>query len=286
MTGGSRALVDCLYWGPVTHRRYHPVRHALRYSVFSIFVDVDQLNELKNISPLVGYNARRFLTVRDQDHGPGDGTPIARHVWGLVRKHHELGVQRIFMLCFPRILGRLFNPLTVYFAVDAKDNPVLMIYEVSNTFGQRHSYVVPVPEDGVHCTDKQFYVSPFNAVEGEYRFRLHRLGQSLRLDIAHFVGAELLFSARIEGDRRPLDTSQITAAAFALIVQPLKVWGGIHWEAFKLYLKGLRPKERPEHSRFDVSGPIHSSGRKPATPKSTLRHSHTQAQPQSIVRTP
>lgn len=286
MSAPAPELFDCLYRGPVTHRRYTPVRHALRYSVFSIFADVDQLDNLVHMSPLIGYNAPRFLSVRDRDHGPGDGTPIAQHVWSLVRKHDGIDVRRIFMFCFPRILGRLFNPLTVYIAVDAGNHPVLMIYEVSNTFSQRHSYVVPLSGPGVHCADKQFYVSPFNAVEGEYRFRLHRLGASFRLDIAHFVDDALVLSARIEGVRERLSSSHIIGAAFKLALQPLKVWGGIHWEALKLYLKGLRPRDRPAHAQFEITGVTRLSQSKSAPSKAKPVASHLHVRPQSPVRTP
>ena len=151
----------------MVHRRLIPLRHELRYRVFNLFADVDQLAELGGTPRLFSYNRLNLFSVMDRNHGPGDGTPIRDHMWKLVRAV-EAGrdVKRIFMFCYSSVLGYVFNPLTVYYGVDADERPRVMIYEVNNTFGGRHSYVVPVGDELAQTAPKHFFASPFNAVEG------------------------------------------------------------------------------------------------------------------------
>ena len=135
----------CLYRGEVVHRRLNPVRHELRYRVFNLFADVDKLEETSASLRFFSYNRFNLFSVLDRNHGPGDGTPIREHAWKLV--HGAEGgenVKRVFMFCYPSVLGYVFNPLTVYYGFDAGERLRVMIYEVNNTFGGRHSYVVPV----------------------------------------------------------------------------------------------------------------------------------------------
>ncbi|WP_196502339.1 DUF1365 domain-containing protein [Aestuariivirga litoralis] len=233
-------LKPCLYLGAVSHRRFASVKHELVYRAVSVFLDIDQLEQINKTSWIMGYNRRRLLSVRDADHGPGDGTPINIHVRGLLEANGLQHAGRIFMLCYPRILGRLFNPITIYMAIDSEDQPAAMIYEVNNTWGGRHSYVVPVAGFTGHEAEKALHVSPFNQVEGTYRFLLRQLADKLQFDIAYFVEGGLKLTARIEGERASLNDWQLLRLCLQLAIQPLKIWGGIHWEALKLYAKGLR----------------------------------------------
>ena len=171
-------MQTCLYEGEVVHRRLAPVSHELRYRVYNFFADVDELPDLARRLKLFSYNRFNLFSIDDRKHGPGDGTPIHEFVWSLVRAAgKDDTVKRIFMFCYPRVLGYVFNPLTVYYGVDAADRLCLMIYEVNNTFGERHSYVIPVDESGTQSCDKKFYVSPFNPVEGHYEFRTPAAGR-------------------------------------------------------------------------------------------------------------
>jgi DUF1365 family protein len=216
-----------------------------------VLVDVDRLEELNRSSWLIGYNRTRFLSINDHNYGPGDGTPIAVHVRGLMSAL-ELAqpVARIFMLCFPAVLGRVFNPLTVYFGQSDDGEWLAVVYEVSNTFGQRHAYSMAVEKGQAHSAKKCFYVSPFNAVEGEYRFAIERRGEHLRLNIALFETGRLKLVARFEGDEQPLKDGALLKSLLRLGSQPIKVVAAIHWEALKLYLKGLRPTPRPYHAAY------------------------------------
>jgi uncharacterized protein len=242
---------NAIFKGLLLHRRYVPARHELSYHVADVLVDVDRLEELNRSSRLIGYNRARLLSINDHNYGPGDGTPIAVHVRGLMSSL-ELAqpVARIFMLCFPAVLGRVFNPLTVYFGQSDDGRWLAVVYEVSNTFGQRHAYIMAVEDGQAHCAKKCFYVSPFNAVGGEYRFAIERHAQHLRLNIALFEKGSLKLVARFEGDEQPLTDIALLKALLRLGSQPIKVVAAIHWEALKLYLKGLRPTPRPHHAAY------------------------------------
>ncbi len=241
-----------LYMGEVVHKRFTPVRHELRYRVFNILIDVDRIEDAAASLRLFSYNRPGLVSLRDRDHGPGDGTPIRDHAWSLIRKA-EGGeqVSRIFMFCYPRVLGYVFNPLTVYYGFDAQDRLRMMIYEVNNTFGGRHSYVVPVSESLVQHADKHFFVSPFNKVEGRYSFHFTVPGEKLALGVALSVGGQPVLKAYVSGTRRPLDDAQLMRCFAHMPFLTLKVIAGIHVEALRLWWKGLKLHRRP-------AGPNHT----------------------------
>lgn len=237
---------SCLYVGEVVHRRLAPVSHELRYRVYNFFADVDELPELARRLKLFSYNRLNLFSIDDRKHGPGDRTPIHEFVWSLVRaagKGEE--VKRVFMFCYPRVLGYVFNPLTVYYGVNEADRLCLMIYEVNNTFGERHSYVIPVDESGTQSCDKKFYVSPFNPVEGHYDFRIQPPGDDLKLAITLATEQGPRLTAWFSGKQLPLTDANLLRSFFSLPLMPLKIIGGIHWEAIRLWIKGMRLVKRP-----------------------------------------
>ena len=247
-------LRSSLYVGDVVHRRIRPVRHDLRYRVYNLFVDIDELSQIDEQIRCLSYNRFNLFSLRDRDHGPGDGTPIAAHAWRLARQAATpKPVQRIFMFTYPRVLGYVFNPLTVYYCFDAADQLCLMIYEVNNTFGQRHSYVVPVSGTGFHTCEKSFYVSPFNRVEGTYSFGPIPPDDMLKLSIGLSTAEGPCLAAWFSGHRVALTDRNLLRSFVSLPFQPLKVIGGIHLEAARLWLKGLKIQPRPKPPADDVS---------------------------------
>lgn len=246
-----------LFTGSVLHRRYRPKRHELCYQVADVLLDVDQLEGLNSSTWLFGYNRKRLFGIADRNHG--DGTSIALHVRGLMDNlSTRQPVKRIFMLCYPAVLGFVFNPITVYFGLSQAGEWLAVVYEVNNTFGQRHSYALAVEEGTTHSAAKQFYVSPFNPAEGEYHFDVRRYEDGLRLNISLFEQGKLKLCARFDGKERPFSEAELIKGLARLVMQPLKVIVAIHWEAAKLYLKGLRPVARPWHEKFKAT--THSNG--------------------------
>ena len=128
-----------------------------------------------------------------------------------------------------------------------------MIYEVSNTFGERHSYVVPVDGTSNQSCEKRFYVSPFNKVEGHYDFTIAAPHEQLKLGIRLTDSNGPCLNAWFSGTRQELTDSALLRSFFSLPLLPLKILGGIHWEALKLWLKGMRLQHRPEPLQPPVS---------------------------------
>jgi DUF1365 family protein len=243
----------CLYRGEVVHRRLNPVRHELRYRVFNLFADIDRLEETAAGLRLFSYNRLNLFSVMDRNHGPGDGTPIREHIWKLVRgadggEH----VKRVFMFCYPSVLGYVFNPLTVYYGFDAEDRLRLMIYEVNNTFGGRHSYVVPVGAEFAQTAPKHFFVSPFNAVEGNYTFHFTSPGEKMALGVALSIAEKPVLNAYVSGHRASLSDGALLRSFLGVPFLTFKVIGAIHLQALRLWWKGLSLKRRPKAPNHTV----------------------------------
>lgn len=245
---------SCLYQGDVGHRRFAPTTHEFSYRVYNIFADIDELPQLDRRLSLFSYNRFNLFSISDSNHGPGDGTSIRDHVWSLVRASSGgAGVRRVFMFCYPRVLGFVFNPLTVYYAFDEDDVLRMMIYEVNNTYGQRHSYVIPTDGTPQQSCTKKLYVSPFNAVEGYYDFTIQPPDETLKLTVRLSTDAGPRVSAWFTGIRKELTDHNLFWSFLGLPLLPLKVFGGIHWEAARLWLKGMRPIDRPPAPESSVS---------------------------------
>jgi hypothetical protein len=253
-------LQSCLYLGEVAHKRVAPIRHALRYRVFNLFAEVDELPKLGRELRFFSYNGFNLFSLHDRNHGPGDGTSIASNVRKLARNATGgNAVDRIFMFCYPRVLGYVFNPLTVYYCHDGAGRLVVMIYEVNNTFGERNSYVIPV-EGGYHQScRKTFYVSPFNRAEGRYDFHFMPPGNELRLGVSLRTAEGPCLNAYFSGKRQPLTDAALLRSFLSLPLLTMKVIAAIHWEALKLRLKGLtiRPRPRPPDPPILISPRSH-----------------------------
>lgn len=236
----------CLYRGEVVHRRLLPLRHELRYRVCNLFADIDQLPGVAKRLWLFSYNRFNLFSISDSSHGRGDGTPIRDCIWALVKAanpDHE--ITRVFMFCYPKVLGYVFNPLTVYYGFSADNELRLMIYEVNNTFGERHSYVIPVDESQSQSCNKKLYVSPFNAVDGRYDFNVQNPADELKLAITLTTGEGICLKTWFSGKKLPLTDANLLRSFLSLPLLSLKVIGAIHWEAVKLWVKGMRFVKRP-----------------------------------------
>lgn len=241
------ALSSCLYVGEVMHRRLAPVRHELRYKVYNLFIDVDEIEKFAKQLKLLSYNRFNFFALNDRNFGLSDGTSIRDYAWSLVKRSSEGSkITRIFMFCYPSVLGRVFNPLTTYYCFDDEEQLCLMIYEVSNTFGERHSYIVPVDETNRQSCKKRFYVSPFNKVEGHYDFTIQSPADELKLGIRLTDSNGPCLNAWFSGTKQELTDQALLRSFLSLPLLPLKIIGGIHWEALKLLIKGMRLQQRPK----------------------------------------
>lgn len=243
-----------LYRGDVMHARLKPMSHRFVYRVLNLLIDLDRLDEADRQSRLFGVNRRAFYSFHERDHGPRDGSPLAAYVRGLAAHAGvDLSDGRIQLLCYPRLLGYAFNPLSVYYGYRADGTLALLVYEVRNTFGEHHSYVCPVLPNEVsaggirQARNKRFYVSPFIGMQMRYHFRLTPPGDELKFRILETDAEGPLLAATFHGRRHPLTSPHLLAAFWSLPFVTLKVIGGIHYEAARLWLKGARLVPRPQH---------------------------------------
>ncbi len=262
MTGHHAATTGdasgALYPGTVSHKRLRPKPHALSYGVFSMLVDLDRLHDLDGRLWLFSWNRWNLYSFHDRDHGPGDGTSASAHYRAaLARCGVSVAGGRILMLCYPRVLGYVFNPLSVIYAYDGSDRLVATIYEVNNTFGERKSYVVPIadPAAEVHaqaCT-KEMAVSPFTAGTGNYAFRVTAPAGDLVVAVTLRDDDGPLLKTMFKGHRVPLTDRQLAWFALTYPLLTLKVIAAIHIEAAKLWWKGIPVVRRHRSARYSVS---------------------------------
>jgi DUF1365 family protein len=257
-TAVAPAEAAVLYVGDVMHARLKPVGHRFSYRVMSLLIDLDRLAEADRQSPLFGVNRTALYSFHEIDHGPRDGSSLRAYAQRCAAEHSvDLMGGRVLLLCYPRLLGYAFNPLSVYFCYRATGELALLIYEVRNTFGEIHPYVLPVKSGEISDAgvrqrqDKLFYVSPFVEMAMRYHFRIRPPAERVQLRILETDRHGPLLAATFNGSRRALDTKELLRAFFALPLVTIKIMAAIHWEALRLWLKGVRVAPR-QHAAFDT----------------------------------
>ncbi len=254
MTDATPGTAASLYVGDVMHARMKPFTHRFTYRVFSLLIDIDRLTDADRQSRFFSVERFNLLSFAQTDHGARDGTGLRGHIDDLLRR---AGVAercaRIELLCYPRILGLVFNPLSVFYCYDAQDRIAALIYEVRNTFGDIHSYVAPVAAETEvkggeirQERDKLFHVSPFMDLTMRYKFRLVPPAESLRLRILEVDAEGPILAATFSGERLALTSASALRVFFAIPLLTFKIVLGIHWEALKLWWKGARFHRRTE----------------------------------------
>jgi DUF1365 family protein len=249
---GDAPEAAALYFGEVMHARLKPMGHRFSYRVMSLLIDLDRLSEADLQSRLFGVNRAALYSFHEADHGERDGSPLRAYAQRCAAKHEiDLAGGRVWLLCYPRLLGYTFNPLSVYFCYRADGALALLIYEVRNTFGDIHAYVLPVKPGEISAAgirqqqDKLFYVSPFVEMAMRYHFHLSPPGENVKLRILETDREIPLLAATFHGRRRALTTRALLRSFFALPLVSLKIVTAIHWEALRLWLKGARLVPRP-----------------------------------------
>ncbi len=249
-------LNSALYTGHVVHMRHRPRRHRFRYRVFSLLLDLDELETLDSGLRLFGHNRAALFSFHDRDHG--GLTPGSLKAWVLDQLENadlaEDGM-RIEILCYPRILGYVFNPLTVYFCYRRDASLAAILYEVCNTFGERRTYLLPVGDQSAavrQATAKQLYVSPFMPMDCTYHFHIDPPGHDVAVRINETDEDGPLLYAAFTGERKPLTDGTLLRAFLTYPLMTFKVMAGIHWEALRLWLKGIRVyRHRPTTEPVD-----------------------------------
>ncbi len=250
-------MQSAIYESVVTHQRFRPMRHRLRYRVYSLLLDLDEIDEIAATVPVFSRNSFNLFSFHDRDHGPRDGTDLGAWFDALAARNGvDLSGGSHRILVFPRVLGYTFNPLTMWFGHDRDGALRIVLYEVHNTFGQQHCYAAVVPEGltdlPLHVTPKRFHVSPFLDRTGAYEMHLSPPAESYRLSIRLVEDQGPLLFAGQTGTRTALTTRSLLRQFFTKPLLTLKVIGGIHVEALKMWRKGAKYRRVPAPFPDDV----------------------------------
>ncbi|HCD50142.1 MAG TPA: DUF1365 domain-containing protein [Alphaproteobacteria bacterium] len=234
----------------IIHTRHRPVAHRLERKGLSLWLDLDRLDEAAWQSALFSIGGFNLLSFDERDHGPNFVAgrrivePLASYARRLAQKAcPDAVIDRVMLLTFPRILGQVFNPISVYRCYDAKGAVQLTIYEVRNTFGDMHSYVGV--GDTLHDADKIFHVSPFLPVTGDYKLKMRNSDDEMSLLIGYSIDDQPTLTATLRGTLSRLDSNRIITGLIGAGQFPGRPLFSIHLEAFKLWRKKVPFFSRP-----------------------------------------
>ena len=241
----TSALYECV----ITHERFQPKAHRFRYRFFSFSLDLAEIDGVAARIPFLSRNRFNLFSFYDRDH---------LDVESVLREH---GItqrpERIQLITSLRILGYVFNPVSFYFCYDANGSPFAAVAEVNNTFGETKAYVL----DAGHLSEgrtfrarypKEFYISPFAGLDIDLDLRLGVPREMLGIVINDVRGETTLLTATMTGRRVPLSSARLTWFTVKYPLLTLKIIAAIHWEAFRLWAKGIafhRKSESPELQR-------------------------------------
>ena len=235
---------SCIYTGSVIHKRFKPKKHFFKYSVFSLFLDLDEINELDNKISFFSYNKFNILSFFDKDHGYRDGSSIKSWLIQILQKKNISTKNiKIKILCYPRIFGYVFNPLSIFFIYDSDSNPTTILYEVKNTFGEQHTYVFKIDiknKQILNNCKKRFYVSPFMDLESKYFFKMLIPNERLSVIIEQRDKEGKLLFASQDGERVKMSSKNLLISYLKHPLMTIKIISAIHYEALKLWIKGVK----------------------------------------------
>jgi len=240
---------SCLYVGSVMHRRLHPRPHHFRYSAFWALLDLDELERLSDHYTSFSYNRFNLFSFRTADHGDGSDIPLRNQIERrLSAENIYLAGGRVELLCIPRMLGYCFNPLSIFFCYHADGALAAVVHEVHNTFGERHTYVMPIQQrTGVlhqRC-QKLFHVSPFLDMDMRYDFRITGPDERVCVGIAVSSPDRPMLNAVMTGARQAFSDRNLLRIFVQIPAFTFKVIAAIHWEALRLWLKRVRYHAHP-----------------------------------------
>ena len=234
---------SCLYVGSVIHKRFKPKEHFFKYKVFSLYLDLDEIAEVQKKIPFFSYNKFNLISFYDKDHGERDGSSLK--LW-VKKKLNEVGIaneiKSVNLLCYPRIFGYVFNPLSIFFVFDKYSSLISIMYEVKNTFGEQHTYIFKTKDNNLiknHC-DKKFHVSPFMDLNSTYNFKILKPGNKLSVIIDQRDSDGKLLFASQDGEKIELNTKNLLISYLKHPLMTFKVISAIHFEALRLWVKRIK----------------------------------------------
>jgi len=245
-----------IYNGKVIHRRFKPKEHYFKYNVFSLLIDIDELEIIENKIKIFSYNKFNIISFFEKDHGPRDGTSLKEWV---IKNLNDIGIDndriQIKLFCYPRIFGYVFNPLSVFFIYDENTRLISILYEVKNTFGEQHTYIFKTDDEKVIVNDctKKFHVSPFIEMECHYYFRVLKPSDKISVIIDQKDKDGKLLYASQDGKAKELNEKNLLVSFISHPLMTFKIIAAIHYEALKLWLKGIKVIKKKFKIRNNIS---------------------------------
>ena len=246
---------SCIYNGEVTHTRFKPVRHFLKYKTFSLLIDLDEINILDKSIGIFSHNKFNIFSFYDKDHGDRDGGNLKDWVISNLKKFQiKENITKIKVLCYPRILGYVFNPLSIFYCYE-KDKLVAIFYEVKNTFNEQHTYIFKIKnnEEIIQKCRKKFYVSPFMDMETFYNFKLLNPNDKLSVFIKQTDADGTILTATQTGDKKEFSFKQLAINFLKYPLMTIKIISSIHYEALLLWKKGAIYRKREVKLKNNLS---------------------------------
>ena len=246
---------SCIYNGIVTHTRFKPVKHFLKYNTFSLLIDLDEIKELDQKNIIFSYNKFNIFSFYDKDHGDRDGKSLNDWVHDKLKRFKiSSNIDKIKLLCYPRIFGYVFNPLSIFYCYE-NNSLKAIFYEVKNTFNEQHTYVFKTnnSEKVEQSCKKKFYVSPFMDMNTYYDFRLSNPGKQLFVSIKQTDDQGTILTAVQTGEKKKFNFKQLLTNFFKYPLMTIKIITAIHFEAFLLWKKGAIYRSRKKKIKNNLS---------------------------------
>ena len=233
-----------IYIGKVVHKRFKPKVHFFKYKVFSLLLDLSEISLLDKSLKIFSYNKFNIISFYDADHGPRDGTSLMKWVIkNLTDNKINTENIKIKLLCYPRIFGYVFNPLSVFFIYNKNSELISILYEVKNTFGEQHTYIFKTKENDnfiKNTCKKKFHVSPFIEMDCTYFFRILKPSNKISLIIDQYDKEGKILFASQDGIKLEFNSKNLIKSYLNHPFMTFKIIFAIHYEAFKLWVKGIK----------------------------------------------
>ena len=249
-------MTSSIYNGTVIHKRFKPKMHFFKYKVFSLLIDLSELDILDKRINFFSYNKFNLISFFDKDHGERDGSSLIKWVKkNLTDNQIDTEHIRIKLLCYPRILGYVFNPLSIFYVYNNDEKLISILYEVKNTFGEQHTYIFKVENNNFlqHNCVKKFHVSPFIEMNCNYFFRILKPADKISVIIDQYQFNEKILYASQDGKKTDFTTSELIKSYLKHPLMTFKIIVAIHFEAFKLWTKGIKFIKKKLKIRNNIS---------------------------------
>ncbi len=234
----------------VAHARQFPQQYRFRYRIFSILIDIDNLRDADQCTRLFRTNRFGVVAFHERDHGPLDGSSLRRWIDDQLAEQGLSKPATVLLQCMPRVMGYVFNPISLWYCFAASGDVLAILVEVNNTFGEKHCYLLseggkamswPVRQSAEKC----FHVSPFIGMQARYQFRISDPRQKLSVVINEYQDDQLMLVATQTGQPQPLAFSSLARLLARLPLSTFKVMAAIHWQALRIWWRGGKFHKKP-----------------------------------------